>query len=89
VYEKSVHKISAVEQMERRVEVCLERKIRVSNRPSFIKSIVAGDETRVSRNQSLIVATEDSEFTSSRKMSSGPVKHRNDARCFFRFFFSV
>lgn len=44
---KLVPKLLTVEQMEHRIEVCLELKNRVSNDPSFITSIITGDETWV------------------------------------------
>jgi len=44
---KLVPKLLTEEQMEHRIEVCLELKNRVFNDPRFIKSIVTGDETWV------------------------------------------
>ncbi|XP_060846008.1 protein GVQW3-like [Rhopalosiphum padi] len=44
---KLVPKLLTEEQMEHRIEVCLDLKNRVSNDPSFIKSIITGDETWV------------------------------------------
>jgi len=44
---KLAPKLLTEEQTGRRVEVCLELKIRVSNGQSFIKSIITGDETWV------------------------------------------
>ncbi|XP_025405831.1 protein GVQW3-like [Sipha flava] len=44
---KSMPKLLTKEQMEHRVEVCLDLKNRVSNDSSFIKSIITGDETWV------------------------------------------
>jgi len=44
---KLVPKLLTEEQKEHRIEVCLELKNRDSNDPSFIKSIIPGDETWV------------------------------------------
>jgi len=77
---KLVPKLLTEEQMEHRIEVCLELKNLVSNDSSFIKSIITGDETWIrSRNQSSIIAMEDHKFTSSKKMSSDPI---NDLKRF-------
>lgn len=44
---KLVPKLLTEDQMEYRIEVCLELKNRVTNDPNFIKSIITGDETWV------------------------------------------
>jgi DNA-binding Xre family transcriptional regulator len=44
---KLVPKLLTEEQMEHRVKMCLDLKNRVSNDPSFIKSIITDDETWV------------------------------------------
>ncbi|KAL4148085.1 hypothetical protein QTP88_002389 [Uroleucon formosanum] len=44
---KLVPKLLTEEQMEHRIEMCLDLKNRVSNDPSFIKSIITSDETWV------------------------------------------
>ncbi|XP_025421236.1 protein GVQW3-like [Sipha flava] len=84
---KLVPKLLTEEQMEHRIEVCLDLKNRVSNDPSFIKSIITGDEIWVyGYDPEIKVQSSQWKTTNSprpKKMSSGPGKHQSNAHCFF------
>lgn len=77
--------------MEHCIEVCLDLKSRVSNGPSFIKSIIMGDkiwvygydpETKVQSSQ-----WKTANSPRPRKCRQVRLKHQSNARCFFFDFF--